>query len=727
MWEGEEGKKEEEDEGHWPTCGRQDCTGIQLPDQGFCLAHVEEAARAAFLAGLQPGSDLDLRGTPIDTDLLSALLRALQEDEKLRLGNAWFNRARFSGNVPFGGAQFSQDANFNEAHFDGDTDFQGAQFSGNVGFHAARFSGTATFGGAHFGRNALFIGAQFSGTAGFEGAQFSGEATFSRAQFSEYAAFNGVQFSGNAVFDLAKFSENAAFNRVQFSGNAVFDLAKFSEFAGFQEAQFSGEARFFGTQFSLDAWFQAARFSGSAVFDEAQFNRLAVFGTAYFSNVSFQEARFAWDASFIEAHFSGTAAFGRADFSGAANFDNAQLSAPRVLGPLIAKSELSLRQASFSAPVLIEVATPWLALSEVAFQEAATLRVRFAEIVLDATSFAKPSTISCAETAFETWIGTFQTRSLNDNALETGNRGARPRLVSLRLVDVSNLVLENLDLSACLFQGAHNLEKLRIEGPLRFGLTPGPWRIRVGPWWIPIWRPWLRRQTLAEEHHSRAQQSSSQPLEVEAVFRLQPGRGGEKGEEPMLGIARHGARVEQVGERFRAPRWNPPQVQTPDWLEVTTRQQVQILSQENLAALYRALRKGLEDQKNAPGAADFYYGEMEMRRHSPTSAWTDRFVLWVYWLFSGYGLRAIRALVAFALLVPLFAIGFWLWGLDPDHGQRVSYPIALLRSFESATSLLRPPPQGLTYIGQLVDAVLRLIGATLLGLALFSLRGRIKR
>jgi hypothetical protein len=51
----------------------------------------------------------------------------------------------------------------------------------------------------------------------------------------------------------------------------------------------------------------------------------------------------------------------------------------------------------------------------------------------------------------------------------------------------------------------------------------------------------------------------------------------------------------------------------------------------------------------------------------------------------------------------------------------------LLRSFESATSLLRPAPSGLNEIGHLLDAVLRLIGATLLGLALFSLRGRIKR
>jgi DNA invertase Pin-like site-specific DNA recombinase len=35
--------------------------------------------------------------------------------------------------------------------------------------------------------------------------------------------------------------------------------------------------------------------------------------------------------------------------------------------------------------------------------------------------------------------------------------------------------------------------------------------------------------------------------------------------------------------------------------------------------IYRALRKAQEDKKNEPGAADFYYGEMEMRRHPSAS------------------------------------------------------------------------------------------------------------
>jgi hypothetical protein len=36
-----------------------------------------------------------------------------------------------------------------------------------------------------------------------------------------------------------------------------------------------------------------------------------------------------------------------------------------------------------------------------------------------------------------------------------------------------------------------------------------------------------------------------------------------------------------------------------------------------IAVLYRDLRKAHEDCKDEPGASDFYYGEMEMRRHDP--------------------------------------------------------------------------------------------------------------
>ena len=56
--------------------------------------------------------------------------------------------------------------------------------------------------------------------------------------------------------------------------------------------------------------------------------------------------------------------------------------------------------------------------------------------------------------------------------------------------------------------------------------------------------------------------------------------------------------------RWVAPRW-------PGWLDDDSPER---WTRGRSPALYRALRKGREDVKDEPGAADFYYGEMEMRR-----------------------------------------------------------------------------------------------------------------
>lgn len=67
---------------------------------------------------------------------------------------------------------------------------------------------------------------------------------------------------------------------------------------------------------------------------------------------------------------------------------------------------------------------------------------------------------------------------------------------------------------------------------------------------------------------------------------------------------------------------------------------------ERLTVLYRSLRKAFEEAKNEAGAGDFYYGGMEARRHSPSTSRMERALLTIYWMISGYGQRASRALRA---------------------------------------------------------------------------------
>jgi hypothetical protein len=142
---------------------------------------------------------------------------------------------------------------------------------------------------------------------------------------------------------------------------------------------------------------------------------------------------------------------------------------------------------------------------------------------------------------------------------------------------------------------------------------------------------------------------------------------------------------------------------------------------ERLAKIYRALRKGREDERNAPGAGDFYYGEMEMRRHGKGSLF-ERTVIWLYWLVSGYGLRASRALIALGVTVALFA--FLFTALDIRNGK---FDDDLVFSLQSTTNFLRAPAEDLSIGGRLLEIGLRILGPLFFGLALLSLRGRVKR
>jgi len=240
-------------------------------------------------------------------------------------------------------------------------------------------------------------------------------------------------------------------------------------------------------------------------------------------------------------------------------------------------------------------------------------------------------------------------------------------LFSLQRANVAGLTLSNVDLAGCRFAEAHNLDKLRLEADTVFGLSPAV-------------AAWEQRQVIAEE----------------SAWRTRPDA--------------------------RPGRWKRPQ-----WFN--NEDEPKPLSSGTVAGLYRALRKGREDAKDEPGAADFYYGEMEMRRHDRPTGGTNRWrgrasrlVLTAYWLFSGYGLRAWRSLTALAAVMAVSAGVFRLWGFTPS----TSYWKSLLFAFRSTVSLT-DAQVNLTAWGGLFQAVLRLTGPVLLALTLLALRGRVKR
>ena len=140
-----------------------------------------------------------------------------------------------------------------------------------------------------------------------------------------------------------------------------------------------------------------------------------------------------------------------------------------------------------------------------------------------------------------------------------------------------------------------------------------------------------------------------------------------------------------------------------------------------VAAAYRQLRKGRESTKDEPGAADFYYGEMDMRRLGAARWSLERFLLSAYWAMSGYGLRAWRALISLVAVVVVGGIALAHGGLE----RTGSLWMGLLSSTEIAT--LRSTTEKLTTDGRVLAVPLRILAPLIFVQLVLALRSQVRR
>ncbi len=407
----------------------------------------------------------------------------------------------------------------------------------------------------------------------------------------------------------------------------------------------------------------------------------------------FVSAAFKRGAKFGSAIFEGDAWFRFATFEREARFESATFARAVRVGPLVCAGRVVLSGAVFGGPVTLSVAAPRLECRRTRWSSTAEVRLRYATVDFANAVFEYPLTIAAEPDPFVLTDGQQVAEDLLANA-----PGPGVRLASLRGVDAAHLVLSDVDLSECLFTGTVHLDQLRLEGACTFDTVPPAvhWRR-----WPPV--RFTERRTLAEEHHWRA---------------------GQQG-------AIRGWNVAVLG----AGRAGPLQ----------------------LAPVYRALRKALEDGKHESGAADFYYGEMEMRRHADDIRRSERGLLTAYWALSGYGLRASRALAwlgAAMLLTIVFLMAFGLakdtpkqtatgtvpagggtviFEIDKDDPQNPTVNRFTGERFEKALNItlnsvvFRSSGQDLTTAGTYIEMTSRLTEPVLLGLAVLAVRNRVKR
>jgi uncharacterized protein YjbI with pentapeptide repeats len=185
------------------------------------------------------------------------------------------------------------------------------------------FPEAVSFSGIDFGEEANFFEATFSGAADFTNGKFRARANFSGATFSAKAVFEGAVFSAvgeepDKAFPFQPLIPVVDFRKATFSSSADFNQAKFSGTASFSQSVFGspGDKKWAD---EVPEWarvtdrtnFASTTFSAPVDFWSATFNIETALG-ATFAKVSFGRANFNSNVSFEKAHFSG-----ETDFKGA--------------------------------------------------------------------------------------------------------------------------------------------------------------------------------------------------------------------------------------------------------------------------------------------------------------------------------------------------------------------------------------------------------------------------
>jgi uncharacterized protein YjbI with pentapeptide repeats len=528
-------------------------------------------------------------------------------------------------------SQFRERANFSFTLFRANATFADCTFADEARFVSVECQGRFSMGHSRVGSIARFARCRFGFTI-FSETEFGDRVSFAYTEFND-CRFIGSVFGGKPIFNKTIFNGPATFRGARFGDSALFADATFLQSVNLTLTSFDEHAQFRRTQFKAQLRAHESTFGDDAIFSEASFGKDALFAQCLFEGrASFAGAVFGGRAVFAGTRFAGLVRFSASTFKDRIEFDG-----------FTAESALFSR-AVFEAARTFGPATIFglTSFDDALFREPLEVQVSTERFLGRRARFQGGTTfrLRWAELVLE--AATFGAPSLittgdapadvDDRRAATRFRGddPRPRLLSLSGADLGEVVLSNLRLEACRFARAHNLERMRIEASCSFATTP---------------TFAARRQAIAEEHEWRH------------------------------------------ANRLRLPGWYPSKCQFPRrWLAAPPH-----LEPHEIASAYRALRKSREDSGDAPGAADFYYGETEMRRRdrrrSPAG---ERVVLSLYWLLSGYGLRASRSLVFLAILLILAA------GVDTRYGFTARHTPAfgsvLVYVAGAATRLVNGPP-----------------------------------
>lgn len=564
--------------------------------------------------------------------------------------------------------------------------FRNAEFGHGCDFSSCRFR-IRSFDDCVFGPSVSFANAIFS------------RSRFRRARFGEDANFERVDFGVRADFHSATFGDRARFSHSRFLSSQFF-AATFGVEAGFSGADFGVNTRFHSARFGPRSNFTKARFSGRADFGAAYFGekfqmmkaRFAAsptfVGTTFGPRARLTDWRVGGDLNMRSAHFHGPVSFHGAQVDGNAIFEYATFDGSIDFG------DICVGHSAFFHDITINGADRFgpahvadkLDLRAAVVRSPCAFVLSAAQLDLSDARFFAPAQVSIG--AGDVLLERLESgsRLVLSTPQPVGVAFSRPRLLSARGADLAGVLVSGLDVRPMRFEGAEGIDALRIESGVAFEHAPRG--------------PRAHREVIAEEHAMRSS--------------------------------------------FGGSDWYPTQCQGHGSISPHP------VGAIELARIYRGLRKAREDSRDAPGASDFYYGEMEMRRleaRGRLRQWqgpgsfalhaSTYLLLELYRLFGGYGVRPSRPFFLFVSLA-LFAAAIVDCN-DLIHHLAMAggggNPIALQASFEQClvfvlrSALLLPTSAAVAAAtgAEWIQITARILGPLLVGLFAFGMRARVHR
>ncbi|MBG0561440.1 pentapeptide repeat-containing protein [Actinoplanes aureus] len=605
------------------------------------------------------------------------------------------------GDVRIRRSSITEDVDFEAATLEGDIVFDDLEVLGSLQLNNSTIAGDFRLKNCTFRSEFTFAGATIRGRFALRDSRFLDHALLEHATAQGELQVSGVAFPRGISFRRGVCHGPVRIDRSEATG-LDFAEATFNDSLDFTDATFADDFDLDRGTYFGPVTFRRVAFTGSASLTAVTMLDTADFtGCTFHGDVEYDRGTYQGRMRFEDCSFEQEVSFSQALFQDHLRFSNVTFHGPVTFQEGLFRSAVVFEDVVFEGPVFFNFAhfRGGLVLERVTFRNEARFDMVADFVTLKRAVLGGASAIVVAGGRISLEECVFD----GPTTLAGPGRGSgTPRgLISVKGSDLTNLTVTDIGLRRCRLSEGHNLDKMIIEDPA-FSFERTPWT-----------RRWTARHVVLEE----------------VLYRALDGPAGRRDDWSRLlplGTGRSGV----------DPR--------------------------RAARTYRELRKGLEDSKNEPDAADFYYGEMEMRRAAARGL--ERLLLTAYWLTSGYALRASRALAFLALLVgvstavvawagfsppstpPAYvaAIGaqgtpqaFWitpageLTARPPAKAAndfRSNLLPALVYCAESATVVFRGPEQRTTtLVGRWCQIVLRILGPLLLGLAALSLRGRVKR